>query len=379
MRNLQSEILLVLRDIAIGFVSIVTLILTIIQFSQLFGVDFALLQSLGGVGVYLGGIHALIGSLVYAIWMLARRWLQYKEDNLNLEQSEKEGALKLSVELAKVVEHSYKTRSYRDVVRFGSEISRPLFLSGMYMERVKIGEMIEDSAARVGASEEQIAALIDDIGWTSALLGDLSKADRAIMDGVRLAVEKEMYYLAAKGERHLAGIYLRYKNDVEGAVSHFSLATEYARKITNEVKRDEMLAGILYGHAEQHLNMKNYPQALQYAEESRQLYGKLGNEEERLVKLYSLIGGAYLGLSEIQKAKDAFRNGLEEAQRLQRRDEIARNLFGLGEACLLSEEFQRAVESLSEAQEIFQEVGMKQEAHKARALKTKAEVELKSR
>ena len=65
------------------------------------------------------------------------------------------------------------------------------------------------------------------------------------------------------------------------------------------------------------------------------------------------------------------------AQSLRRRDEIATNLLGLGEAYIKSNEYKKASETLAEAAEIFEEIGMKQEAQKTRFLKIKADAEIR--
>ena len=74
---------------------------------------------------------------------------------------------KLSSGLVDDIRTLYSKEQYRDTVRFWIMISRHLWLSGRYNDRVTIGQMIEDSASRLNMHEEQVQALIDDIGWTN--------------------------------------------------------------------------------------------------------------------------------------------------------------------------------------------------------------------
>ena len=183
----------------------------------------------------------------------------------------------------------------------------------MLRERVAVGEMIEDAAAKRGLHEEQVIALIDDTGWTNAVLGNIDKAEKNILHGIKLAQQYQLFYFAAKGERHLAGICQRYKQDWQSAMIHHENAAAYARQIENSTLRDEMLAGISYGRAELLLNQDNFSDALAHAKNnSRDIYERIGGEQERIVKLRSILGRIYLGLNEIQSAKDLFRAGFDE-------------------------------------------------------------------
>ncbi len=379
MAKQKSEILDYLRDLAIGFGGTITLLLTLNEVLQRFGIKLDWLNVLGVYGIYLMVVHALLGAFIYSTIMLAIRLRIAKRDNKNtVDQDHDDNALKLSFELVKIVEHSYKAKNYVDVVRFGSQLSRPLWLSGMYHERIRIGQMIEDSASRVGMYEEQVIALIDDIGWTNAVTGNLDKAETHISDGVKLALEKRNFYYAAKGERHLAIMAERYKGKIDEANAHFEEALRITEMISDQNDREEMRAGILYGTAELCIVEKAFSKALSLALESKELYEKLGEQEERLVKSRSQLGKIYLELNEIQKAKDYFRVGLDEAQRLQRQDEIAINLLGLGEVNFKTQEYNVAIELLTEAIVILKEANMKHELKKAIDLELRAQLESRS-
>ena len=376
-----NEILAILRDIGIGFFGILGGIATALTVVSFFGLNISWVINLGIFGLLLCLSPTLTGAILYSIFRFVIRIYKSRKVNLISNENEIERAHKLPVELVKSVEVSYKAKNWVETVRYGSLLSRPLFLSGMYQERVNIGKMIEDAAAKARMYEEQVVALVDDLGWTNVKLGNLGRAERHISDGVNIALEKGLFYFAAKGERHLAGIYQMYRIDEEGALvqanSHYEKALSYAERITDTFDKEEMRAGILYGRADLLIIQKDYTSALKIATESKEIYENIGGQEERLVKSRSQFGRIYLGLTQIQSAKDFFSAGYDEAYRLQRSDEIGNNLLGLGEVNLINNEYNLALEHLKGALEIFEEIGMKQEARRAKKLIAEAELNRK--
>jgi tetratricopeptide (TPR) repeat protein len=113
---------------------------------------------------------------------------------------------------------------------------------------------------------------------------------------------------------------------------------------------------------------------LKLATESKDLYEKLGDQEERLVKTHSQLGRILIGLNDLQKAEDTFHAGFSAAQQLKRKDEMGKNLLGLGEVHLQNKDYSIAIENLNEAFQIFDELEMKQESKEARFLMAQAEV-----
>src|SRR6266404_217744 len=133
----------------------------------------------------------------------------------------------LSAELVNIVNTLYVETRYLDVVRFGSTFSRYLWLNGHNHERIAIGKLVEDAASKVGRTAVQVSCLIDDIGWTSEIIGDTAKAVANITNGIEKAVENELFYLAAKGERHLSGIE-KHRGNSELFILHLTNAKKYS-------------------------------------------------------------------------------------------------------------------------------------------------------
>ena len=370
-----TEILLILRDIGIGFSSVIGFYLTTSQISKAVGDNLDWVKSQGFFGLYLVCLPSLTVGFTYATITYVKRWMKNCFEVLKMRRSEIQTVEKLSEELVNIVEKSYKAKAFLEVVRFGSPLSRPLLLSGMYAERVRIGERVADAAAKKGMYEQQIVALIDDVGWTNALMGNLDKAEQTISYGIKLAIEKGLFYYATKGERHLCGICQWYRNDIKGALAHYSKALKLADKISDIKAKQEIRAGIFFGQADLYIIQGDYEKALKLAIESKEIYEDISEQEERLVKSYSQFGRIYLGLNQTQKAEDTFHAGFNASQQLKRKDEMAKNLLGIGEVYLKNAEYNNAIENFEDALEIFEELGMKQESKRTRSLKKQAEAE----
>jgi tetratricopeptide (TPR) repeat protein len=375
----------VVRDALGSTISIIGLAAAFASLAGLFHVDIGWVGQLGYFAVYLTILHAFVGGLVYSSIMFLWRESQIlpasddKSEQVGpKEASESASEGKLSGELEKIVRQYYDSKDYIDTIRVGAKLSRALWLSGRYKERVAIGEMIEDASSMEKMPEEQIIALIDDTGWTNVVLRNLEKAEKNIRNGIKLALENGLFYCAAKGERHLAQINARYRNNADDALRHLEEALRYGENISDGYQREEMRASILYARADLLYIRADYLKALKSALSAQQIYGQIGGQEERLVKTRSQLGRIYTGLGDIQRAKDSFRIGLTEAEALKRPDEIAFNNLGLGEVYLQEREYDKAIEALHEASELFDSLGMVDEARTAKRYSANAELERQS-
>jgi len=144
------------------------------------------------------GIIALIISIIVSLILVIHKFTS----SLMIDDKE----LILSDEVVKIANTLYNQKKYLEVVRFGSTISRYLWLNGFNKERIIVGKLVEDASSKEGRKKEQISSLIDDIGWTYHIIGNSEKAKKNINNGIALAEGNDMFYLAAKGHRHLLGI-----------------------------------------------------------------------------------------------------------------------------------------------------------------------------
>lgn len=276
----------------------------------------------------------------------------------------------LPKEIVRYIKIMYKNKDYLSVVRFGSPLSRFLLLRGNLAERIDIGKMVEDSASKIGKKKEQISALIDDIGWTYAETGDYSKAITNINNGINKAKAKEtnLFYYAAKGERHLAGIASKQNNRSE-IESHINNAWTYSNSITDESDKNEIVASLNLAFAEYNYENENYPEA-----EKKALLAKDGfmNDEDRIVKVHSLLGNIYFLQEKYQEAKDEFNNGYTKCRDF-RVLEFAKNAVGLAKVEKEQLNFSSALEYLKEAKKIYEDAKKNRELTEVRNLITEIE------
>jgi tetratricopeptide (TPR) repeat protein len=229
----------------------------------------------------------------------------------------------------------YDAGDYSAVIRYRDAFSRMLWIEGHLEQRLKLGDITEDAAIKLGNLKAQIASLIDDLGWTSVALGRYEKAVGFLKHGLRLAEAANEYYWSAKAHRHLGGLYVE-KRDYPRAYEHLTAAMEEALKVPIEPERNEMVAGIEYGLAITAYSGADYEVALKHLETSNRLRRDLG-DESRTVRIYAMIGKIYEAKNDLSQAKDNFRKGIREAKRVGRVDEEIRNLLGL--ARVLAEEY----------------------------------------
>jgi tetratricopeptide (TPR) repeat protein len=219
---------------------------------------------------------------------------------------------------------------YSRILRLREALSRHLWVEGLLRSRLTLGEASEGAAARLSDPHAQIAALIDDLGWTLVATNDLAKAREKIAFGLKLADAMQLPYWQAKAHRHLAGIATIERNFPE-ANNQLTLSEQCADKIADVRQKNEMLAGILYARAITLMFAGRYQEALSMIDASEQRRLADG-DPTRTVRGYAIRGKVLLrmgGPSSRSEAKSIFLRGLEEAKSLGRKDEEIRNLNGL--------------------------------------------------
>jgi len=257
--------------------------------------------------------------------------------------------LDLPREIERYVQLLYKEKNYLDVVRFGSPISRFLWLSHNNKERINVGKMVEDSASKIERVEVQVATLIDDIGWTFAAIGEYTKATDNISRGIKKAEQASLFYFAAKGERHLAGIESEI-GDKNKIIEHLNNAQGYTEKITDKSEKSEMEGSLFLAKAEHFFESKNFPEAEFNANLAKSAFA---NDFDRKVKVYSLLGNIHLAQGKYQEAKDEYNQGYSKCRNF-RKDEFAKNAVGLAKVEMQANNLQNAKSYLIEAKEIYE-------------------------
>lgn len=254
----------------------------------------------------------------------------------------------LSSELVSIVNTLYEEKKYLDVVRFGSTVSRFLWISGHNKERIAIGELVEDAASKESRIAEQVSALIDDIGWTYYIVGDNEKAITNISNGIEKAVDNGLFYFAAKGERHLSGI-SKHSNKITEFTQHLTNAETYTAKILDTSDKNEMEASLLLARAKYAYETDKLDEAEQSAKKAMDIFK---NDLDRIVKVHQLLGNIYVKQNKIQKAKDEFNKGYESCKDI-RKDEFAKNAIGLAKIALSEGDVKSYTKYLQEARAVY--------------------------
>jgi tetratricopeptide (TPR) repeat protein len=252
------------------------------------------------------------------------------------------------------IEKAYNARKWQEVIKIGSVLSRPLWLTGHYDLRVKIGEYVESAAAFSKEDRVQAAALIDDLGWTNVVLGNFDKAKSYIEHGMKIATERKDFYLVSKAYRHLSGISLRKKNFPEAELM-FDQARKALLQVQNTDERKELDAGLLVNIAMLKMDQGQWPEAISDLKQARDIYRTLG-DEDREVKLFAFEGNCYLNLRNTDEALDSFRDGLEMAEKRCRKDAILSNLQGIGRVYLSLVDYKNARKNFQSALALATEI-----------------------
>jgi len=216
-------------------------------FTQL-GISLAFLFTVGGgtlgilnfkdiinISFELSMIILLLFVLVCLIYSIIRVIFQLNNEPISVitDFANNSNKPELQDELINVVKKHHIENDHKKVVRLCSNLSRPLWISGKYQQRIILGAFYEDSAQRIEEFDEQVSALIDDLGWTNAVVGDIKVAKENINKGIKIAKERENNYLLAKALRHLGTIELRYNNDSQKSIENFSNALGICNSIDN--------------------------------------------------------------------------------------------------------------------------------------------------
>lgn len=237
------------------------------------------------------------------------------------------------------IEDSFKHQRWIEVCNISSVLSRYLWISGQLDLRIKLGNMVEKAAFEIKDFELRSKVLIDDLGWTTYCLGDVSNAKRYIEDGIRLGKEVCAYYVMAKGHRHLASI-ARQKGDISETEKKLAEAMQYANMIENINEKEEMLNGLLVSEGKLYYAKMDYANSIVKFTEALQAYQKV-SDRNREVKLYALLGNAYRKNMMLNDAIKYYQDGLEMAYSIGRYDEISKNTKCLVECLDSAQNFKK--------------------------------------
>ena len=218
---------------------------------------------------------------------------------------------------------------YREVIRFGDALSRPLFESGEFVVRLELGEITEEAAAHIGAVDVQYRTLIDSIGWSLIELGEFGDAAQKIQHGCDLAGEAGDAFYQAKAYRHLGAIERR-RGRTEKSLEYYERARLASQQIDDDEKKSAMEAGITYAMAHLEYSRREFDTALATIDVAITLFNDL-NDIYRVDMALVLKADIQVALKQFDRAKDTYR-GVVQSSRMNRESvHYARAVLGLVE------------------------------------------------
>lgn len=368
-----------------GFSGAFALSLGVLSVLPTFGVDsLSIYRSDGKFILLIVFLTSVIIGVVAAMWRTGIEVFVPKEESFTLRPEEKPSKTETSEELVSYLTVEFNKGNYQQVVRWGKNFSRPLWVDGLYESRIEVGNLVVQASKAIDNVESEIWALIDDLGWTYVAIGRLEKAKENINKGIKLALKQANidHYLLAKAYRHLSGIAFRESN-FKGSEDFSKEAEVEASKIGDEKKRLEMQAGINFGRAEMTFEMKqsgkdaDIDKAIEFCKGAQTAYQQL-NDKERQVKTYSLLSKLYLLKNDFEQAGNLASLGLEIATRTTRKDELIKNLIIIAKIMISEGEVKMAIKNLETAIKEATGINLEEEARTAKKLLEEANKDVRS-
>ena len=235
---------------------------------------------------------------------------------------------------------AFDKEKWQEVIKIGSVLSRPLWVTGKYSLRINIGKLVESASAYSNNPEKQAETLIDDLGWTYVVLKEYDEAKKNIEHGLEIATKINNPVIACKATRHLSGIYLR-QNKMKMAKDYSEKAKKYLISISDLNKKKEMEAGLLFLDSVILKAENKYSQSLIQLEKAAEIY-KAEKDNDRHLKCLALQGSLLFKTDDYNAAKDIFRKCLALSKEISREDQVIESYLGLGKIFQFEGELEEA-------------------------------------
>lgn len=352
------------------FLGSVGLIWTIIEILDRFKVDLTYFESLGKLSIYLITIHSILVGFV-ALY-LKNIFFPYsdklKDSNLMVEDEKDIDAILVN-DLAESLEKAIKLKNYDEVIRIGSALSKPFFISGNYKARLRIGLLVEEAAALIHNEKIQMIELVDSIGWMNVELGDIENGLKYITHGYKLAEKNKDFFYMSKCKRHFGAIHRRNK-EYNLAITEYESSLTLANKIESESLRKEAIAGTNYAQAILYFSKDETSEALKYIDSSLTHFVDI-DRPEKVIMAKITKAQILFSINNLQDAKDLFRVSLNESEKKTLRLETIRSLIGLTKIYFSENNITKAKECLNRAEVLKKEINSANEIKEINQLWTK--------
>ena len=242
--------------------------------------------------------------------------------------------------LPSILRNALNNADYREVIRIGDALSRPLFESGEFDVTLQLGFLTEEAAAHLGARDVQYRTLIDAIGWSLIELGSFDDAQKYLRHGLTLAEEEGDYFYQAKAYRHMGAIERR-MGLLDNAIAYFEKASQTSLNISVEEDAKAMSAGITYAIAHLKFSQREYKGALKYTDLAINSF-KETHDTYRVDMALVLKADIQVALDQVEKAKDIYRQVIQSSRVNRESIHYARAVLGLVEISLRENNFDEA-------------------------------------
>lgn len=303
-----------------------------------------------GTGILGAVVITLIAALLAIIYVFVFLINNAKKGNFKTDNN-----TELQHVFIEKIESAYADKNWEEVIKIGSVLSRPLWVTGNYLLRLRFGKLLEAAAAYKGDYTIQASCLIDDIGWTNHAMNNTEIALKNIKHGVEISKSQNLFFLAYKGYRHLSAIEAERGNLIE-AGDCYSNSLFYAKKINKPDLFPEIKAGLHVLKSVIERKKNNLQEALNEIECARKIHHETG-DIDREVKTYHYRGDILVEMGNINEAKDVYRKGLTISRQASRRDGIMHNSIGIARIAMKLGDIEEAKGALEEASKTASELG----------------------
>lgn len=357
-------------------VGVYALIWTFFEVSGWFGIDFPKLRSLGALGHYALVLHGVVIALfIHACRIAAMQsGSQERDSGLTMVNAPaispkqrvatpgSEDIDLMRKDLISAIEKAHDAERHEEVIRFGSALNRPLFVSGNHAARLRIGKLVEDAAVTSGEEKVQAEMLIDAIGWSYVELGDLDSGEKSIQHGLELAIIMSEEFLISRAYRHLGAIERRRNEppDYGKAKEYFTTALEHALKLPMGAYRAEATAGCYYATASLNFHQKDYQEAIRNLDRAIADFSECG-KSTGVTRSMTKKADACIALGRQHEAKDLLRKALSRAKKDSFRNQVVRASIGLAKIHVAEREWVQAAEYVAAAKSLAMEMNVMNE------------------
>lgn len=309
-------------------------------------------------------IKLLISFIIHVKSLIIEKddiYVKYN-DCLNILNDKNEYISSHSDSICAILEEAINRKRYQEVISIGAHLSLPLWYTGKYALRIKVGQMVELASGQTGDKKVQALTLIEDIGWTNVRLNNIEEGEKYIKRGLRIATDIKDKYLIAQANRNLADICLinsqnsfrisEKTNFLNNCEHYLNESLQMANSMENSIEKEGLIGNIYYTYCKYYQEANNIDIALEYLDKSLNQYKNCGLMEKQ-IKLFVLKGKLLLDLNKEDEAIDVFQEGLRLSQNLNVNVHIATNALELCKIHISKNNIQLAKQMLSIAKEII--------------------------